>query len=81
MSNKTIAILATILGVVLVALAIYYFLTPADHLMPFIPGYSATDTSPHIKHGIASLFLGLGSFAFAWFMSGAKTSSEESKES
>ena len=78
MSNKSIAFFAAILGVILIVLAIYYFITPADHLMQFIPGYSASDNTPHLKHGIASLLLGLASFAFAWFISGKKETTEKS---
>jgi len=70
---------AVVLGVVLVIVAIIYFVEPAHSLPSFFPGHlSATDSEAghhHTKHGIAALVVALGCFAFAWFQSGPKTSS------
>ena len=68
--NKLIVILSIIVGVIFVGLAFLYFVTPASNLPHFIPGYTAGLAKHHLTHGIASLFLGLGAFAFAWFSSG-----------
>jgi hypothetical protein len=70
---KLVVILSIVVGVLFVGLSIIYFITPANHLMHFIPGYSAVLTKHHFTHAVASLFLGLGCFAFAWFSSGKKS--------
>jgi len=72
--KKTLNILAVIFGIVFVALAIYYWLTPANMLPAFLPGYSAAMTTAHIKHGIASLVVGLALLVYAWFASAKKVS-------
>jgi flagellar basal body-associated protein FliL len=73
---------AVALGLLLLAVAIVYFVT-AEHSLPsFFPGHvSATSSEAnghHTKHGIAALVLALACFAFAWFQTGPKTSSAES---
>jgi uncharacterized membrane protein len=72
--KKTLNIFAVVLGIVFVVLAIYYWLTPADMLPVFLPGYSTAMTTPHIKHGIASLVVGLALLVYAWFASAKKVS-------
>jgi hypothetical protein len=62
---------AAILGLILLAAAILYFVDSADALPGFIPGHEAGSPHHHIKHGIAALLLSLGCFAFAWFLSGS----------
>jgi uncharacterized membrane protein HdeD (DUF308 family) len=70
---------AVVLGVVLVIVAIIYFVEPAHSLPSFFPGHvSALDSEAnhhHTKHGIAALVVALACFAFAWFQSGPRTSS------
>jgi hypothetical protein len=72
--KKTLTILAVILGIGFVALAIFYWMTPADALPMFLPGYDAAMTTPHVKHGIASLVVGLALLIYAWFASAKKVS-------
>ena len=72
--KKTLTILAVILGIGFVALAIFYWMTPADALPMFVPGYDAAMTTPHVKHGIASLVVGLALLIYAWFASAKKVS-------
>jgi uncharacterized membrane-anchored protein YitT (DUF2179 family) len=72
--KKILNIFAVVLGIVFVALAIYYWLTPADMLPAFLPGYNAAMTTPHIKHGIASFVVGLALLIYAWFASAKKVS-------
>jgi hypothetical protein len=67
--TKPLPLLAGVLGVVFVALATFYWLTPAGSLPTFFPGYDAGSAHVHFKHGLASLILALGLFAFAWFQS------------
>jgi hypothetical protein len=35
-----------------------------------MPGFDASMTKTHFKHGIGAVVLGLAAFAFAWFQSG-----------
>ena len=74
MKNKNIVIGSIILGVIFVAIAIYYCVTPAGSLATFVPGFEAGVTTIHFKHGLASLILGIGLFVLAWFKSGKKNS-------
>jgi uncharacterized membrane protein HdeD (DUF308 family) len=70
---------AVVLGIVLVIIAIVYFVEPAHSLPSFFPGHVSASSSEanhhHTKHGIAALVVALACFAFAWFQSGPKTSS------
>jgi hypothetical protein len=59
--------LAIVAGIALLALAALYFVDSADALPAFIPGHQAGSAHHHVKHGIATLLLGIGCFVFAWF--------------
>ncbi len=72
--KKILNILAVVFGIVFVALAIYYWITPANMLPAFLPGYDVAMATPHIKHGIASLVVGLALLVYAWFASAKKVS-------
>lgn len=72
--KKTLTVLAVLFGVGFVALAVYYWATPADMLPTFLPGYNAAMTAPHVKHGIASFVVGLALLIYAWFASAKKVS-------
>ena len=68
---------AVVLGILLIVVAVIYFVTPEHSLPSFFPGHaSATDPEAnhhHSKHGIAALIVALGLFAFAWFQTGPKS--------
>jgi hypothetical protein len=68
--SRALIVPALLLGLLLVALAVVYFVEPASSLPSFIPGHEAGSSHHHVKHGIAALVLGLGCFVFAWFQSG-----------
>jgi hypothetical protein len=72
--KQALNIIAVVLGVVFLVIALIYFLTPANALPGFFPGYDALLAAPHFKHGIAALVLGLAFFVFAWFNSAKKVS-------
>jgi len=72
--KKTLNIIAVVLGIGFIVLAIYYWITPADMLPMFLPGHDVAMTTPHIKHGIASLVVGLALLVYAWFASAKKVS-------
>ncbi len=59
---------AILLGLAFVALAIVYIVVPAGSLPGFIPGFEAGSARIHVKHGIASLAVGIVLFGIAWFV-------------
>ena len=70
--SKKLGIVAIILGILFVGLAIFYWMTPANSLPTFMPGFDPAMTGVHFKHGLASLILGLLLFTYAWFATGKK---------
>jgi uncharacterized membrane-anchored protein YitT (DUF2179 family) len=72
--KKTLNTIAVVLGVAFILLALVYWLTPANGLPAYLPGYNVAMTTPHFKHGIAAFVVGLVLFAFAWFNSAKKVS-------
>jgi Na+/H+ antiporter NhaD/arsenite permease-like protein len=68
---------AVVVGVLLVVVAIVYFVTPEHSLPSFFPGHASASSAEanhhHTKHGIAAIVVALACFAFAWFQSGPKT--------
>ncbi len=71
-SNRRLLMIAGIIaGIILVVIALVYFMNPANGLPVFFPGYSRTLTVHHWKHGLLALILGLGAFVVAWFNSGS----------
>lgn len=78
---RRLAIPAILVGVVLLVVAVVYFVSTAHSLPSFFPGHvSATNAEAshhHTKHGIAALVLALACFAFAWFQTGPKTGAVE----
>ena len=81
--KKTGTYLLIILGFVFLALAIYYWVTPAGSLPHFLPGYIAGSSTKHLKHGLAALVLAFCSWVLAWFWSGKKpaTSAQDKEKS
>lgn len=73
---RSLVIPAVVLGVVLLVVAVVYFVTPEHSLPSFFPGHAAVGSAEanhhHAKHGIAALVVALGLFAFAWFQTGPK---------
>jgi Na+/H+ antiporter NhaD/arsenite permease-like protein len=78
---RKLVVPAVILGVVLIVVAIVYFVDPAKSLPSFFPGHVSASASEadhhHTKHGLAALVVGLACFAFAWFQTGPKTRAAE----
>jgi hypothetical protein len=67
--SRTVPLIAGLLGFVFLALAAVYWLTPADGLPSFLPGFQAGSDHVHVTHALASLIVGLGLFVIAilWF--------------
>ena len=73
MSNQRWLIpLAVAAGVLLLAVAVVYWVEPAKSLPSFFPGHEAGSTHVHFKHGLAAAIVGLGCFVFAWFQTGGQ---------
>jgi Na+/H+ antiporter NhaD/arsenite permease-like protein len=70
---------AVIVGVVLIVVAVIYFVSPEHSLPSFFPGHASATSAEanhhHTKHGIAALVVALACFAFAWFQTGPKARS------
>jgi len=66
---KVLMILLIVLGVALVAVAVYYWVTPAGSLPSFFPGHLAGSAHKHVKHGLAALIVGILCFIGAWMVS------------
>lgn len=80
MSNanlRKLVVPAVVVGVLLIVVAIVYFVTPEHSLPSFFPGHTSASSTEanhhHSKHGIAALVVALACFAFAWFQTGPKT--------
>jgi hypothetical protein len=52
-------LILVVLGVVLLVIAGVYFVTPADQLPGFFPGYEAGVARMHYKHGAVAAVLGI----------------------
>lgn len=61
-------LIAYLLGIILIVIAVVYFVTPADHLPSFFPGHAAGVTRVHMKHGVLSGVIGIVLLAAGWFM-------------
>jgi hypothetical protein len=76
-NRKLLVALAIVLGIVLIVVAVVYWVEPARSLPSFFPGHEAGSKHHHVKHGIASCLVGLACFVFAWFNTGPKKSGAE----
>jgi hypothetical protein len=61
-------LILTLLGVILIVVAIVYFVMPADSLPSFFPGHEAGVARMHYKHGMASGVVGVILLAAGWWM-------------
>ncbi len=76
MSNRRLwVILAVVVGIVLIAIAIVYWVEPAKSLPSFFPGHQTGSNHHHTKHGIAAFLVGLACLVFAWFNTGGPRAS------
>jgi hypothetical protein len=61
-------LLLSVLGLVLIVVAVIYFVMPADQLPSFMPGHEAGVARVHMKHGVVSGVAGVVLLAAGWFM-------------
>jgi hypothetical protein len=74
---RRLAIPAAVLGVILIGLAVYYWVEPAGSLPSWLPGHEAGSGHHHVKHGIAAFLVGVALLVFAWFQTGKPKSEPE----
>jgi ammonia channel protein AmtB len=72
LNSRPVIIAAVVLGIAFVALAFVYWIEPAKSLPSWLPGHETGSNHHHVKHGIASLLLGVALLIFAWFQSGPR---------
>ena len=60
-------IILTLVGILLLILAGFYFVFPADKLPSFLPGYEAGVARIHFKHGIIAAAAGVVLIAAGWW--------------
>jgi len=74
---------AVLVGVLLIVVAVIYFVQPEHSLPSFFPGHASATSAEanhhHTKHGIAALVVALACFALAWFQTGPKSGPTESR--
>jgi hypothetical protein len=61
-------LIATLLGVILIVVAVVYFVLPADSLPGFFPGHETGVARMHYKHGVISGVAGLILLGLGWWM-------------
>jgi hypothetical protein len=71
-NDRLLAWIALAVGIVLIVIAVVYWIEPAKSLPGFFPGHEAGSSHHHVKHGIAAFLVGLACLAFAWFRTGPK---------
>jgi hypothetical protein len=67
--TKPVPWLLGIIGVVFTGIALVYWLTPAEGLPPFLPGFQAGSDRFHLTHALGALLIALALFGIAivWF--------------
>jgi len=71
-NSRALTVLAIVAGVILVVVAVIYWVKAADGLPSWLPGHEAGSTHHHVKHGVAAFFVGAACLVYAWFQTGTK---------
>ena len=78
---RRLVVPAIVVGILLIVVAVIYFVQPEHSLPSFFPGHTSAGSAGanhhHTKHGIAAIVVALACFAFAWFASGPKQGSAD----
>jgi hypothetical protein len=61
-------LIVTLLGALLIVIAVVYFLLPADSLPSFFPGHETGVARMHYKHGMIAGVAGVILLAAGWWM-------------
>jgi branched-subunit amino acid ABC-type transport system permease component len=75
LNSRPVVVIAAIAGIILIALAVYYWAEPARSLPSWLPGHEAGSNHHHFKHGLAAFLVGLALLIFAWFQSAPRRTS------
>lgn len=75
--NRALGIAAAVIGVLLLIVAVIYWVEPASSLPGFFPGHQAGSDHHHVKHGVAALVVALALFAYAWFQTAPSRAGQE----
>jgi hypothetical protein len=67
--TKPVPWIIGIIGLVFIGISAVYWLTPADGLPSFLPGFQAANDHVHVTHALGSLLVALALFGVAiiWF--------------
>ena len=65
--RKWLVALAVVLGIVLIVIAVIYWVEPADSLPSFFPGHETGLARVRVKHGLAAGVVGILLIAIGWF--------------
>jgi hypothetical protein len=57
-----------LLGIILIVVAVIYFVLPADQLPSFMPGHEAGVMRIHVKHGALAGGIGIVLLIIGWIM-------------
>jgi hypothetical protein len=63
-----VKLILTLLGALLIVVAVIYFVLPADSLPSFFPGHETGVARMHYKHGMISGIGGVILLAAGWWM-------------
>jgi hypothetical protein len=74
MDRRALAGIAAVVGLLLIIVAVIYWVEPAKSIPSFFPGHESGSGHHHTKHGIAAFLLGLACLVFAWFQLGPSKS-------
>jgi hypothetical protein len=66
--TPSMKLILTLLGAILIVVAVVYFVMPADQLPGFLPGHEAGVTRVHYKHGMLSGVAGVILLAAGWWL-------------
>lgn len=61
-------IILTLVGILLLIVAGFYFVFPADQLPGFLPGHEAGVAHVHVKHGIVAGAAGIVLLIAGWWI-------------
>lgn len=70
--HRGLAAALVVLGLLLLVVAIIYFVQPASGLPGFFPGYDRGLARHHTTHGIVALVLGLLCIGGGWMLTGGR---------
>jgi hypothetical protein len=71
-NDRLLTAVALVVGIVLIVIAVIYWVEPAGSLPSVFPGHESGSSHHHFKHGIAAFLVGLACLAFAWFRTGPR---------